>query len=145
MSSTVVTKANVLDWIVDAGVLLDAKNVPQEGRWVVLPPWICGMIMKSDLKDASLAGDGTSILRNGRLGKIANFTIYMNNNLYAPSTTYHCIAGHPEFCTFASQFVKTEMKLRLENTFGHAHRGLNVYGFKVVKSDAGVYMPATQS
>ena len=147
MSSTVVTKANVLDWLVDASVLLDEANVPEMGRWAVLPPWICGMLYKSELKDASLTGGAKSILvSKGKMPfPIAGFEIYKNNNLYAPSTTYHCLAGHPDFCCFASQFVKTEMNLRLENTFGHAHRGLNVYGFKVTKDDAGVYMPATKS
>ena len=146
MSSTVVTKTNVLDWLVDAQVLLNEANVPESGRWAILPPWICGMVMKSELKDASVMGDAKSILRGkGALGEIAGFTVYMNNNLYAPSTTYHCLAGHPDFCSFASQFVKTELNLRLENTFGCAHRGLKVYGYKVTKDDAGVYMPATKS
>ncbi|MGI2030580.1 hypothetical protein ACRQ5F_25245, partial [Endozoicomonas acroporae] len=59
-TGVVVDKANVLDYIVDMGTLLDEKNIPESGRWLVLPPWVCGMIKKSELKDASLAGDGTS-------------------------------------------------------------------------------------
>jgi len=66
----VLTKANILDYIVNMGTVLDEQNVPETGRFVVLPPWACGMIKQSDLKDASLAGDGTSILRNGRVGMI---------------------------------------------------------------------------
>jgi len=64
------TKDNILDFIVDMGSVLDEQNVPQTGRWLGLPAWACGMIKKSDLKDASLAGDGTSIMRNGRVGMI---------------------------------------------------------------------------
>ncbi|HEX7116273.1 MAG TPA: hypothetical protein VF193_14190 [Steroidobacter sp.] len=137
-AETQITKTSVLDWIVDLGTQLDELNVPTTGRYLVLPPWICGMIKKSDLKDASLAGDGTSILRNGRVGMIDRFTIYMSN-LLAGGTTQanptHCLAGTRHAITFASQFVKTET-LRLQNQFGDAARTLKVYGFKVVKPEA---------
>ena len=63
MTETQITSANILDMIVDAGTVLDESNTPEDGRWLVLPPWACGMIKKSDLKDASVSGDGTSILR----------------------------------------------------------------------------------
>lgn len=147
LSATAVTKTNVLDWIVDAGVKLDELNAPEDGRYVVIPPWIAGMIKKSDLKDASLAGDGTSILRNGRLGMIDRFTLYANNNLAVTAgtpDTFQCFAGQRHAITFASQFVKTET-LRLQNRFGSAIRGLKVYGYKVAQPDALVHMPATKS
>ncbi len=146
--TTIVTKSTVLDWIVDTGVLLDENNVPETGRWMVIPPWIAGMIKKSDLKDASLAGDGTSIMRNGRLGMIDRYELFSSNNLartgVAATGTYHCIAGTRHFVSFASQFVKTET-LRLQNSFGDAVRGLKVYGYKATKPEAGVYMPARRA
>ena len=64
------TKTNVVDFIVDAGTVLDEQNVSDEGRWFVLPPWAIALIKKSDLRIASLAGDGVSILRNGKVGEI---------------------------------------------------------------------------
>jgi len=143
IASTQVTKLNVLDWIVDAGTALDENNVPDSGRFIVLPPWICGTIKKSDLQDASISGDGTSILRNGRVGQIDRFTVYSSNNVALNTGTYECIAGQKEAITFASQFVKTET-IRLQDTFGDAIRGLNVFGFKVVQADALVHMPATK-
>jgi hypothetical protein len=144
-TSTLVTKTNVLDWIVDIGVKMDELNVPETGRWLVIPPWIAGMIKKSDLKDASLTGDGKSTLRTGKLGMIDRFTLYSNNNLSgtgaSSSVPTKVLAGTRDAVTFASQFVKTET-LRLQNTFGDAIRGLNVYGFKTSKADALVYAPA---
>lgn len=143
MTSQQVTKVNVLDLIVDVGTKLDELNIPETGRWLVLPPWIAGMIKKSDLKDASLSGDGTSIMRNGRLGMIDRFTLYSSNNLAGSDTVgtpRHVLAGTKHAITFASQYVKTET-VRLQNTFGDAIRGLNVYGFKVVKGDALVDVP----
>jgi hypothetical protein len=150
LATTIITSSNVLGWIIDAGVKLDEANVPEEGRWLVIPPWIAGMIKQSDLKDASLAGDGTSIMRNGRLGMIDRFTLFNSNNLALTGTgvpadgTYNCIAGTRHFISFASQFVKTET-LRLQNSFGDAVRGLKVYGYKETKPEAGVHMPATKS
>lgn len=144
MASQQVTKVNVLDWIVDMGTELDELNVPETGRWLVIPPWIAGMIKKSDLKDASLSGDGTSIVRNGRLGMIDRFTLYSSNNLAGSATVgvpSQCIAGTRDAISFASQYVKTET-LRLQNTFGDAVRGLNVFGFKTTKADALVSAPA---
>jgi hypothetical protein len=134
-----ITKTNVLEYIVDAMTVLDEQNVPESGRWMVIPHWIANLIQKSDLKDASLTGDGTSIMRNGRLGIIANCTLYKSNNLYSATdgsfTAYYIPFGTNHAITFASQFTKME-SLRAESTFGDLVRGLHVYGYKVVKTEA---------
>ncbi|MBO9483793.1 hypothetical protein [Salinisphaera sp. G21_0] len=131
----VLDKSNVLDFIVDMGTLLDENNVPESGRFLKLPPWVCGMIKKSELKDASLAGDGTSALRTGRLGMIDRFTIYNSNTLPTGGGKFNILAGTKHATAFASQFVNHET-LTLESTFGKGHRGLKVYGRKVVKPEA---------
>lgn len=130
-----VSKTNVLDYLVDLGTVLDEANAPEAGRFVVIPAKMAGMIKKSDLKDAALAGDGTSILRNGRLGMIDRFTIYMSHNLYVSSGKFSIIAGHKMGFTFASQMTEMET-IRSESTFGNIVRGLQVYGYKVVKPEA---------
>jgi hypothetical protein len=134
-----VTKANVIDKIVDMGVVLDEQDVPEEGRYIVAPAWFTGMIKTSDLKDASLAGDNTSILRTGRIGRIDRFTIYQSNNLTSVTdgadTCWNVIFGQMHALTFASQLIKTE-SLRAQNTFGDIARGLQVYGYEVIKTEA---------
>jgi len=145
LASTVVTKANILELITLAGQTLDELNVASDGRFLVLPPWICKMIKDSDLKDASIAGDSTSILRNGRVGVIDRFTVFMSNllDVTGTGTIWNCIAGTKDAISFASQYVKTET-LRLESTFGDGVRGLNVYGYKVVHADSLVHIPTTK-
>jgi hypothetical protein len=133
------TKSNILDKLLDLGQVLDEQNIPETGRWVVLPAWAVAMIKKSDLKDASLTGDATSVMRNGRVGMIDRFTLY-SSNLLTPVTdgsfrAFYVIAGHKVGFTFASQIVKVET-LRAESTFGNILRGLKVYGYKVTKGDA---------
>jgi len=133
------TKTNVLDVIVDCGTVLDEQNVPEADRFIVLPAWACGMIKKSDLQDASLSGDNTSILRNGRIGMIDRFTLYRSNLLATASdegaTTTSALFGHKSGLTFAGQFVKNE-SVRSTATFGTINRGLKVYGFKTIKASA---------
>jgi len=135
----IITKASVLDFLVDVGTVMDEQNLPEESRYAVIPPWMAGMIKKSDLKDASLAGDGTSIMRNGRIGMIDRLVIYVSNLLTSATdgayTAYHAIAGHKAGISWAAQMTKME-SLRAESTFGTLVRGLNVYGYKVLKTEA---------
>lgn len=136
-----VTKTNILDYIVDAGTVLDEANAPESGRFLVIPAWVAGMLKKSDLKDASLTGDGATTLRNGRLGMIDRFEVYVSHNLYRNAsdasgfTAYSLLAGHKMGLTFASQMTEME-SIRAESTFGNIVRGLQVYGYQVVKPEA---------
>jgi hypothetical protein len=125
----------VVDLLVDMGTVLDEANCPEQGRFVVIPARMAGLIKKSELKDASLTGDGTSIVRNGRLGMIDRFTVYVSHNLNASSGRFSLIAGTKMGFTFASQMTNMET-IRSESTFGNIVRGLQVYGYKVVKPEA---------
>lgn len=136
-------KTNILDYIVNLGSVLDEQNAPESDRWLVLPVWACGMIKQSDLKDASLSGDQTSIMRNGRLGMIDRFMIYRSNLLNVSGSNTDIIAGHKSGLTFASQMLNSET-LRAESTFGTLVRGLQVYGFKVIKPEAIVHGVVTK-
>ncbi len=134
-SPIAITKTNVLEYLVDIGTVLDEANCPEGNRFVVIPAKMAGMIKKSDLKDASLTGDSVSILRNGRLGMIDRFTVYMSHNLSVSSGKFSLVAGHKMGFTFASQMTNMET-IRSESTFGNIIRGLQVYGYKVVKPEA---------
>jgi len=141
VDATSTTKANILEKILNAGQTLDEGNVPETGRFIILSPQYVNLLKQSDLKDASLAGDGTSILRNGRVGMIDRFTVYMSNNLLKPASgtdanKTHTIYGHPKAMSFASQFTNTET-VRMETSFGDGVRGLKVYGYKTVVPTAG--------
>lgn len=127
---------SVTDLVVDMGTVLDEANCPEQNRFLIIPARMAGLIKKSELKDASLTGDSQSIVRNGRLGMIDRFTIYVSHNLKVTSSTkYHIIAGTKMGLTFASQMTEMET-IRSETTFGDIVRGLQVYGYKVVKPEA---------
>ena len=51
-------------------VKLDEANVPQEGRWVVVPPWYHGLLLEED-KFVRVDASGTDQgLRNGIIGRL---------------------------------------------------------------------------
>lgn len=131
------TNASPIDYILRCGQVLDEQNVPESGRFMVIPAWFAALVKASDLKDASLAGDGTSILRNGRLGMIDRFTLYVSNLLLDTETTgaFPVLFGTTSGLTFAAQFTKMET-IRSERSFSNLLRGLQVYGRKVVKGEA---------
>ena len=138
-AQTTITSSNILTNILDLAKELDELNIPEEGRFIVLPPSMISLLKQSELRQAYLTGDSTSPLRNGQVGQVDRFTVYQSNMLYTPASgadaTYtHVLAGHPKAITFASQFTNTET-VRLESTFGDGVRGLKVYGRKVVTPD----------
>ena len=141
------TKTNVIDYIVDSGAVLDEANAPESDRFIVIPAWVAAMIKKSDVKDASLTGDSTTPLRNGRLGTIDRYTVYVSHNLNrvidSGNQCFSIIAGHKMGLTFATQMTNME-SIRAESTFGSIVRGLQVYGYAVVKPEALVKLYARQ-
>jgi hypothetical protein len=131
---------SVLTVLLRMGQALDEQNVPEEGRWAIIPTWASTKIKQSELRQAYLSGDQTSMLRNGRLGQVDRFTIYVSNLLpkgpivgppALAAGEWVFYAGHPHALTFASQVSKVET-LRSEHTFGQILRGLQVYGYKVI-------------
>jgi hypothetical protein len=132
-----ITKANVVDYLVNMGLVMDEMDIPDEDRWAVFPAWMCARIKTSELKDASLTGDGKSTLRNGRIGMVDRFTIYSSNSIHHVTDTVECFypfAGHKSSLTFASQLLKNET-LKNPNDFGDIMRGLQVFGWKVIKPE----------
>ena len=128
------TKDTAYDFLVDLGVKLTEANVPTVGRWVVVPAWYHGLL----LKDERFVGNGTdynkAILEGGEVGKAAGFTVYDSNNVpNTAKTKYKIIGGTDEAGSYAEQILSTEA-YRPEKRFSDAVKGLHVYGAKVFQS-----------
>lgn len=135
---TAANAEKIIDFIINCGQVLDEQNLPESGRFLVIPAWLAARIKRSDLKDASLSGDGVSISRNGRLGMIDRFTIYLSNLILPDTgtpTAYPLLFGTTAALTFAAQFTKMET-LRSERSFSNLLRGLQVFGYRVVNGFA---------
>jgi len=138
----VVNKSNVLDVIVDMGTVLDEQNVPDDDRWIVLPPVIMGLINKSDLKSAWFSGeDKALILKGGFTGHMLDrFNLYNSNLLYSFTNSdgklcYYIPFGRKNALVYVAQINKTE-RYRPHNTFADAMKGLCVYDFDVINPKA---------
>jgi len=139
-SGVALTKNDVIDKVCECGQVLTEQDVPKAGRWMVIPAWMRTIISMSDAKDASMMGDAKSELRgNGRLGNLAGFTFYESNQLSTATdgtrTCTRVLFGTNDATTFAAQITKNEHIVN-PNDFGIYHRGLMVYGYKVVKPTA---------
>ena len=153
------TASNVVQKVLELASVLDEQNVPDSDRWLVIDPATRALLFQSDLAKAYVTGDQASPVRNGKIGTIDRFTVYVSNNLpkgnagtatpwlsgdgseNSVTTTgtvakrKAIIAGHKSALTFASQVTKTET-VRNPNDFGDYVRSLNVFGYKVVKPEA---------
>jgi len=134
-------QVEIIDVILRLGQVLDEQNIPETGRWVVMPTWATFQLKRSELREVFVSGDSVTILRNGRFGQVDRFTIYASNllpNGAAAGLTagnYPIYAGHAHGLTFASQLTNVET-IRSERTFGQILRGLQVYGRQILDSKA---------
>jgi hypothetical protein len=145
----VLSSTTVLPLVTGMSSVLDEQNVPTEDRWIIITPHFRNILMQSPLSQAYVTGDSQSILRNGKIGMIDRFTIYVSNNLpkalagqdfFGNTLTgalarTAILAGHKAAITFASQIEKVET-LPNPNDFGSLLRGLNVFGFQTLKPTA---------
>lgn len=142
-----ITKDNIMDVIVDCGSVLDEQNVPDDQRYIILPAWMNGMLKKSDLRDASAMGDNDSVFRNGKVGQLDRFSVYVSNSMsvVTDATTTrkatNVMFGHKKALTFASQMTNMET-LPNPQDFGKLIRGLNVFGYEMIDPKAAGHLYA---
>ncbi|WP_446662960.1 phage major capsid protein [Geobacillus sp. CCR] len=134
------TKTDAYEYLVDLSVKLDEADVPEQGRWVIVPPWFEGLMLKDDrfVKTGSLPAEDRLV--NGVIGRAAGFLVLKSNNVpVVPSDAqsgvqenYKIIAGHPMAWSFAEQVNQVEA-YRPEKRFADAVKGLHLYGAKTVR------------
>ena len=152
------TGNEALNIILRLASVLDEQNVPDTGRYLLLDPVTRLRLMGTNLAQAQFMGDDKSIVRNGLIGTIDRFKVYVTNHLpqraantlaytsgdgsetVAGGGTFNgrtriLAAGHMSAITFASQIAKTE-QLRNPTDFGDLVRGMQLFGHRVIKGTA---------
>lgn len=144
-SAVIPTKSDAYDYLVDLGTDLTEKDVPTEGRWVVIPAWYHGLL----LKDNRFVGNGTdynkALIEGGEVGVAAGFKVWLSNNV--PNTSgekYKIIAGTNAGASYAEQILETKA-YSPEKRFADAVKGLHVYGGKVVQPKCLSVLTASKS
>jgi len=149
LAPVVLSSTNVVNLITSLASVLDEQNIPDTDRFLVIHPYMRNILMSSPLAQAYVTGDAQSILRNGKIGTIDRFTIYVSNLLpvaqagqdFFGNTLGSALkrtaiyAGSKTAITFASQIAKVEA-LQNPNDFGTLVRGLNVYGYSTILPQA---------
>jgi len=127
-------------------VTLDEANVPSEGRYVLIPAWVHGRLLRDDrFIRADATGAGTSAVFNGTVGQAAGFSVRVSNNLpLITGDDYSVIAGTPDACSYAEQINKVEA-YRPQDSFSDAVKGLHVYGAKVTRPDCIATAPVSKT
>ena len=139
------TKDDAYEYLVDLGVKLDEANVPTTERFVVVPAWFHGLLLKDDrfVRSGTVAGDRR--LANGEVGEAAGFTILKSNNVPNDAgAKYKIIAGHRIATAYVEQILDVQT-YKPEKRFGDAVKGLHVYGAKVVRPTALACLIANKS
>lgn len=145
IAPVVPTKDDAYEYLVDLGVILDEANAPIDGRFVIVPAWFHGLL----LKDERFVRAGTSrsddTLRNGEVGDAAGFTILKSNNVpNVGGEQYKIVAGHSMATAYVEQVLDLQA-YKPEKRFGDAVKGLHVYGAKVVRPTALAMMIADKA
>ena len=130
---TAITTALVTSYIGQLWTELNKVNVKK--KWIIIPPWVslklllAGIIHAEDLKGE---------LKNGFIGRVLQFDMFMSNNCTAltPVTAGYdrniIMAGSYQSIAFADQMTQSE-SLRSIDYFSDLIRGLHVWGAKVIK------------
>jgi hypothetical protein len=157
VTPTAATQTNVgagttlYDYLVVLNQYLTQQNVPKNGRWAVVPPWVTTMLTQ-DVRFTSFNTDaGRQTILSGKLdasagmasdaylGQIQGMNVYESNN--APHITGTVgiagsvdvvMAGHSMGLTKAEGLNKTEA-YRPPYRFSDAVKGLALYGAKTVR------------
>jgi hypothetical protein len=133
------------DYLVDLSTKLNEANVPKAGRWVIVPPWFTGKLVKDDRFTNISASGSSEALRNGYVSRIAGFDILESNSV--PNTTgtlYKIVAGYPGAVTYAEQVSSIEL-YRPDDRLADACKGLHIYGSKVIRSSGLALLTANKT
>lgn len=131
--------------VVPMGVRLDEMDVPEAGRYLVLPPWLYGCLRRDARFIEAHKSANAGALRTGQVGDAGGFTIYRSNNVPVPTANNYVVtAGTNRAITFASQITQIEA-YRPESSFSDAVKSLMVYGAKVFRNDCVIKATAVRS
>lgn len=132
------TSSTIFDQLNQLQIILDNLEIPDDDRFVVVPPAIGGLIkLNANFNPSGVPGAYDMLVKgklsNGRVGgELCGFDVYQTPRVIGDKNNgWHIIAGHKSAITFAMGFVETGMEDLIGN-FGKAYKSLNVYGAKVL-------------
>lgn len=131
----IIDKNNIGELFMSFAAVLDEACIPEEDRFIVLPPHFKVILSQSDWGKCCFQDNAQDLFLNGKLpGKIAGFTIYISNRVSyvfdtaANTWVYNIVAGWKGSTAFALQMERTRIHTT-DRSFDKFYQGLMVYGF----------------
>lgn len=140
-TARVINATNAYATFVEASVMLDENEVPESGRYAVVPSWLAAELLLDDRYFLQARGDA---VLNGQIGQIAGISILKSNRVPTGSSVSNVLVGHSMAITFVSQINKTEA-MRDRDSFADLLRGLTLYGGKVLYPEALINLRASRA
>lgn len=139
------TSVSAYEGLVRLGQVLDEADVPDEGRFAIVPAWYHTLLLLDQrFTDASARGEQSAAI-NGKVGTVSGMAIARSNKVpVLTGDDYAVVAGTKAAVSYAEQINKTEA-YRPESSFSDAVKGLHVYGAKVVRPDHIAVLTASKT
>jgi hypothetical protein len=122
-----------LDMVTTLKQRLDENEVPDEGRYLFIPPAGLTALLKDSKIKLNVPAVYEDLIVKGMVTELEGFKIFKVNRLAGDNVNgYHILAGQRNFITFADKVLETGVEEDLIGNFGSAFKDLFVYGAKVV-------------
>jgi hypothetical protein len=139
----------VYELLVEAGLRLNNKDVPQDRRWVVVSPYVHSLMLKStkyfirssELSDTVVStsrfADARANNSPGYLGRMADMDVWLSNNLPTSSTNKYILFGQGTPILYAAAVPTGKISMmELEDSFAIRVKGLLLHGSKITAEDS---------
>lgn len=137
--------ADAFELLIDLNKMLDINNVPEDDRFVIIPPWYKAMLLKDPRRSSFGTNPNLAAYGSAYLGRdVGGLEIFVSNNTATSGAANYIQAGSRQATTMAEQINETAVKdnpLRM----GVNVLGLHVFGGKVTRSSELAYCLATES
>ena len=130
---------------------LEQNNVPEDSRWVVVPPWYAAELKIDPRRSSFGTPENISQYGEGLMGieTVSGLRVWISNNV--PTTNadpqvgqFSVIAGYLDAATMAEQMTEFAVKTN-PYRFGDNCLGMHVYGAKVTRPYSLAKVLATQA
>ena len=133
---TIPSSDKAYEFLVDLATLLNEDNVPEMNRWVIVPAWFHGVMLKDPRFIMNPSNMADTAIKNGKVAQAAGFDVLLSNNVpNVAGAKFKVLAGHAIAWSYAEQISKIEA-YRPEKLFADGVKGLHLYGAKVAKPKA---------
>lgn len=133
--TTVLSKIGALKLKLDKAEANGKSSVPSENRWLLMPPEFETLVTTGATGITLHVPEVyEELIKKGMVTMLQGFKVFITNRLTGNNTDgFHCLAGHPNWMTFAEKLLEVGIEDLIGN-FGKAYKDLFVYGAKVTDS-----------